>query len=124
MLLSVARCPARRIRLPQLLGESCRRFLFFGAIKIIVSAKNKSILLGGVAFLALSASANAQGIINTIPLWDGTQSIQSWGVTNTATYGQTIIRRILQPLSIFFEAITMIVSAKNKTMLLGGVAFL
>ena len=47
-------------------------------------------LLGGVAFLALSASASAQGVIDTIPLWDGTQSIQSWGVTNTATYGQTI----------------------------------
>jgi uncharacterized protein with beta-barrel porin domain len=65
-------------------------FSIFGVITMIVSAKNKTMLLGGVAFLALSASANAQGIINTIPLWDGTQSIQSWGVTNTATYGQTI----------------------------------
>jgi len=65
-------------------------FLFFGAIKMIVSAKNKTMLLGGVAFLALSASASAQGIINTIPQWDGVQFISSWGVPNTATYGQTI----------------------------------
>jgi hypothetical protein len=57
---------------------------------MIVSAKNKSMLLGGVAFLALSASANAQSIINTIPQWDGNQFISSWGGTNTATYGQTI----------------------------------
>jgi autotransporter-like protein len=53
------------------------------------SAKSKSMLLGGVAFLALAASANAQSI-NTIPQWDGVQFISSWGVPNTATYGQTI----------------------------------
>jgi len=74
----------------QLLGESYSRFPFFGAITMIVSAKNKTMLLGGVAFLALSASANAQSIIDTIPQWNGIQSIQSWGVTDTATYGQTI----------------------------------
>jgi uncharacterized protein with beta-barrel porin domain len=56
---------------------------------MIISAKNKTMLLGGVAFLALSASASAQNI-NTIPQWDGIQFISSWGVTNTATYGQTI----------------------------------
>jgi uncharacterized protein with beta-barrel porin domain len=63
---------------------------FFGALTMIVSAKNKTMLLGGVAFLALSASASAQSIINTIPQWDGVQFISSWGVPNTATYGQTI----------------------------------
>ena len=73
----------------QLLGESCGHFLFFGAIKMIVSAKNKTMLLGGVAFLALSVSASAQ-IIDTMPQWDGIQFISSWGVPNTATYGQTI----------------------------------
>jgi len=38
---------------------------------MIASAKNKSMLLGGVAFLALSASANAQSI-DTTP--SGTES--------------------------------------------------
>ena len=56
---------------------------------MIVSAKNKSMLLGGVAFLALSVPASAQNI-DTTPQWNGTQFISSWGVTNTATYGQTI----------------------------------
>jgi hypothetical protein len=56
---------------------------------MIVSVKNKFILLGGVAFLALSVPASAQ-IIDTTPQWDGTSFISSWGVPNTATYGQTI----------------------------------
>ena len=46
-------------------------------------------LLGGAALLALSVPASAQNI-DTHPEWNGVQSIQSWGVTNTATYGQTI----------------------------------
>src|SRR5688572_24853922 len=46
-------------------------------------------LLGGAALLALSLPANAQNI-NTIPVWDGITFISSWGVPNTATYGQTI----------------------------------
>ena len=53
------------------------------------SAKIRSGLLGGVAFLALSVPASAQ-IIDTTPQWNGTQFISSWGVPNTATYGQTI----------------------------------
>ena len=56
---------------------------------MIVSAKNKTMLLGGVAFLALSVPASAQ-IIDTTPQWDGINSISDWGVPNTATYGQTI----------------------------------
>jgi hypothetical protein len=46
-------------------------------------------LLGGVAFLALSVPASAQ-IIDTTPRWNGTSFISSWGIPNTATYGQTI----------------------------------
>ena len=46
-------------------------------------------LLGGAALLALSVPASAQNI-DTHPQWNGVQSIQSWGVTDTATYGQTI----------------------------------
>ena len=53
------------------------------------SAKIRSILLGSVALLALSVPARAQ-IIDTTPQWNGTQFISSWGVPNTATYGQTI----------------------------------
>jgi len=45
-------------------------------------------LLSGVALLALSVPAGAQ-TIDTIPQWNGTSSISSWGVTDTATYGQT-----------------------------------
>jgi len=54
-----------------------------------ISAKNKSMLLGGVALLALSAPASAQ-IIDTNPQWNGITFISSWGVPNTATSGQTI----------------------------------
>jgi hypothetical protein len=32
----------------------------------------------------------AQSAINTIPLWNGSSFISAFGVTNTATYGQTI----------------------------------
>lgn len=46
-------------------------------------------LLCGAALLALSTPASAQ-IIDTHPEWNGITSIQSWGVTDTATYGQTI----------------------------------
>src|SRR5262249_26126590 len=41
------------------------------------------------AFLALGVPASAQSI-NTIPNWNGTSFISSWGIPNTATYGQTI----------------------------------
>jgi hypothetical protein len=40
-------------------------------------------------FVAFAASAHAQAI-NTIPGWDGNQYISSFGVTDTATYGETI----------------------------------
>jgi uncharacterized protein with beta-barrel porin domain len=45
-------------------------------------------LLAGAALLALSVPASAQ-TINTVPQWNGTSFISSWGVPNTATYGQT-----------------------------------
>jgi hypothetical protein len=41
-----------------------------------------------MAFLALGTSANAQNI-DTLSQWNGTTFISSWGVPNTATYGQT-----------------------------------
>jgi outer membrane autotransporter protein len=44
--------------------------------------------LCGAALLALSVPASAQSI-DTTPLWNGTSSITSWGIPNTATYGQT-----------------------------------
>jgi outer membrane autotransporter protein len=46
-------------------------------------------LLCGVALLALGSPAMADNI-DTTPAWDGTNSVSPWGVTNTATYGQTI----------------------------------
>lgn len=45
--------------------------------------------LAGVGLLALGAPASAQ-TIDTHPQWNGTTFISSWGVPNTATYGQTI----------------------------------
>jgi uncharacterized protein with beta-barrel porin domain len=45
-------------------------------------------LLGGAALLALSVPASAQ-TIDTHPQWNGTQFIDYWGITDTATYGQT-----------------------------------
>ena len=52
-------------------------------------AVKQSVLLGGIAFLALGVPASAQ-IIDTRPQWDGINAITDWGVPNTATYGQTI----------------------------------
>jgi hypothetical protein len=50
----------------------------------------KSLFLS-IALLALfAASASAQGTINTIPVWNGTSFISSFGVANTATYGETV----------------------------------
>src|SRR5450432_687504 len=46
-------------------------------------------LLCGAALLALSVPAMADNI-DTTPQWNGSSFISSWGVTNTATYGQTI----------------------------------
>lgn len=45
-------------------------------------------LLGSAALLALSVPAAAQ-TIDTIPQWNGTSFISSWGAPNTSTYGQT-----------------------------------
>jgi len=46
-------------------------------------------LAGGIAaFLGLDHQASAQAI-DTIPSWNGTSSIGSFGQVNTATYGQT-----------------------------------
>jgi hypothetical protein len=46
-------------------------------------------LLCGAALLALSVPASAQNI-DTTPQWDGANGITTWGVVDTATYGQTI----------------------------------
>jgi outer membrane autotransporter protein len=46
-------------------------------------------LLCGVALIALSSPAMAQNI-DTTTSWNGISSISAWGVTDTATYGQTI----------------------------------
>ena len=44
-----------------------------------------------ITFLTLAAtSTQALASIDTIALWDGVQYISSFGVTNTATYGQTV----------------------------------
>jgi hypothetical protein len=42
------------------------------------------------ALLMLAAAPSPAQGINTIPLWNGTDFISSFGVPNTATYGQTI----------------------------------
>jgi hypothetical protein len=49
------------------------------------------IVMRSVVLLSLiGGSLMAADLINTIPLWDGSQFISSFGVTDTATYGQTI----------------------------------
>jgi hypothetical protein len=58
------------------------------------SSKTSSLrpfLFSGVALAALSLSwtAGAQ-TINTLPAWNGSFFMSSWGLPNTATYGQTI----------------------------------
>jgi hypothetical protein len=54
-------------------------------------AAKQSVLLGGIAFLALGVPASAQ-FIDTTPQWNGTAFVDQWGPQNssTATYGQTI----------------------------------
>jgi hypothetical protein len=54
------------------------------------SVTRKALWLGGAAFLALGTPANAQNI-DTMSQWNGITSISSWGVPNTATYGQTFV---------------------------------
>jgi hypothetical protein len=49
----------------------------------------KYLLLTLTLFVVFAASAHAQAI-NTIPSWNGSNFISSFGVPNTATYGQTI----------------------------------
>ena len=46
-------------------------------------------LFPAILFVVFAASAQAQAI-NTIPSWNGTTFISSFGVVNTATYGQTV----------------------------------
>jgi hypothetical protein len=48
----------------------------------------KAALFSATLLTIFAVSAQAQ--INTIPSWDGSNFISSFGVTNTATYGQTI----------------------------------
>jgi hypothetical protein len=40
--------------------------------------------------LLIAGSLLSQGPINTVPVWDGAEFIASFGVPDTATYGQTI----------------------------------
>jgi len=40
--------------------------------------------------LTVAASLAAQANINAVPVWDGSNNISSFGVPDTATYGQTI----------------------------------
>ncbi|MBN8942035.1 MAG: autotransporter outer membrane beta-barrel domain-containing protein [Rhizobiales bacterium] len=51
----------------------------------------RRMLLGGAALAAVGIGGGAQAqTIDTTPVWNGSSFISSWGVTNTATYGQTI----------------------------------
>lgn len=50
---------------------------------------HRVVLSAAVLLLTNAASVGAQ-TIDTTPSWNGTSSIGSWGVVNTATYGQTI----------------------------------
>ncbi|MCX6628319.1 MAG: hypothetical protein NTW28_11905 [Candidatus Solibacter sp.] len=54
------------------------------------AASWKDVLRSTALLTLLVAPALAQGPINTIPVWNGTTFISSFGVTNTATYGETI----------------------------------
>lgn len=49
----------------------------------------KATFLSGLFTMFAATGASAQ-TINTIPSWNGTSFISSFGVVNTATYGQTI----------------------------------
>ena len=51
---------------------------------------SKPVLAAAAGLMLLAASASAQNSIDTITGWNGTSSISSFGVTNTATYGETI----------------------------------
>lgn len=53
------------------------------------SGIGRTLLLIGL-LAAATVPALAQYSINTIPLWDGSRFISSFGVVNTATYGQRI----------------------------------
>jgi hypothetical protein len=50
----------------------------------------KEIFVSTAMLVALAGSAQAQGPIDTFPAWNGTTFISSFGVVDTATYGQTI----------------------------------
>ena len=51
---------------------------------------SKPVLASAAVLMLLAASASAQNSIDTIAGWNGTSSISSFGVVNTATYGETI----------------------------------
>jgi uncharacterized protein with beta-barrel porin domain len=63
-------------------------FMFFSSSVMRIASRKG--FLAGVALLALSVPASAQNI-DTHPQWNGTQFIFPWGITDTATYGQTFI---------------------------------
>jgi len=50
----------------------------------------KRFSIASAILIGLAAPALAQNSIDTIPAWNGTQFISSFGVPDTATYGQTI----------------------------------
>ena len=56
-------------------------------LKFRLGGKVRAALLSGIALGALATPAFAD--IDTLPQWDGSSFISSFGLPNTATYGQT-----------------------------------
>ena len=60
-------------------------------IRCLIGSKSAKAAIFSAALMGLTAtSAQAQVSIDTMPNWNGTTFISSFGVTDTATYGQTI----------------------------------
>jgi hypothetical protein len=81
-------------------GTCCnhRESLVLSIRRILVNAR----LALPVSILFASASLFAQQpAINTFPNWNGSSFISSFGVVNTATYGQTINVSATTPLNSF-----------------------
>jgi uncharacterized protein with beta-barrel porin domain len=56
----------------------------------------RTALLMSAVLGAAAAVSPASADVNTIPVWNGSDSISSWGVPDTATYGQTFTASTLQ----------------------------
>lgn len=92
-------CPDICDELIQALGRPITDWVGFGRMwgmamgisnaRRVVGGISRRHWLGGAALLAFCMPASAQNI-DTHPAWNGSQFISSWGVPNTATYGQTI----------------------------------